>query len=113
MNTPHQLLHSHEHSTDDHLPADQERSAWEKSCHALIDVLEHKNLITQEEKIGQWRDQSTDKIIDRHAYYEHWILATLQILLERGFLCHEEVSQKSYGIALRALQEIPCETKTL
>ena len=79
---------------------------WEKSCHALLDILERKNLVTLQDKIEKWAEISPNGSIDGDSYYEHWILATTQVLIANGLLHHEEINKKTHEIALRFIQKI-------
>jgi hypothetical protein len=106
-------FHKHEHISG---PTHSEEGVaylhpWEKSCHALIDILERKNLVLLNEKIGKWVQMSCNETIDGQAYYEHWILAAMQVLLDKGLIQHEEISKKSHEVALRAVQHLSCVTQ--
>jgi hypothetical protein len=73
---------------------------WEKTCHALADVLDfHKIISTEEKRRGV--ESLGSEIIGKLSYYERWIAAFSNILFQRGILTPTELAKKMAEIEAR------------
>ncbi|MBB3348370.1 SH3-like domain-containing protein [Sphingomonas sp. BK069] len=66
---------------------------WEKSCHALADVLDFKKLINTEEK-RKGVEALGEALIGKLPYYERWIVAFSNIAFAKGFFTPTELAEK-------------------
>jgi hypothetical protein len=82
---------------------------WEKSCHALADVLDfHKIINTEEKRRGV--EALGAEMVGRLSYYERWIAAFANILFQKGILTPEDLARKMDAVAARhATDEKPTE----
>jgi hypothetical protein len=73
---------------------------WEKRCHALADVLDfHKIINTEEKRRGV--EQLGAEMMGKLTYYERWILAFSNILLQKAILTPDELAQKMKEVEAR------------
>jgi hypothetical protein len=79
---------------------EHEYAPWEKRCHALANVLDiHKIVSTEEKRRGV---ESLGAEIDgKLTYYERWIVAFANILLQKQILTPEELARKMDEVAAR------------
>jgi Nitrile hydratase beta subunit len=79
---------------------EHELEPWEKRCHALADVLDfHKIVNTEEKRRGV--ELLGSEMVGRLSYYERWIAAFANILLQKGILTPEELARKMDEVAGR------------
>ena len=81
------------------LPADplvlseHELLPWEKRCHALLDVLDRYKIVNTEEK-RRGIDDLGSEIYGKLTYYEKWIVAAANVLMQKGVLTSDEIARK-------------------
>ncbi len=73
---------------------------WEKSTHALSDLLTVKGVVSVEEK-RRGIDELGRDLYDRLTYYEKWILSVSNNLLAKGVITSEELARKLEEVARR------------
>jgi hypothetical protein len=80
---------------------DHELLPWEKRCHALADLLDfHKIINTEEKRRGV--ESLGAEMINALSYYERWIVAFSNILLQKGLLTPQELAEKMAEIEARS-----------
>src|SRR6266404_9244595 len=72
---------------------EHEHAPWEKRCHALANVLDIHKIISTEEKRRGVESLGTE-MVDQLSYYERWIVAFGNILLQKEILTPEELARK-------------------
>ena len=79
---------------------DRELEPWEKRCHALADVLDfHKLINTEEKRCGV--EALGSEMVGKLSYYERWIVAFANILLNKEILTPSEIALKLKEIQAR------------
>ncbi len=79
---------------------EHELEPWEKRCHALADVLDfHKIINTEEKRRGV--EALGSELIGKLTYYERWIAAFANILLQKQILTPEDLARKMDEVAQR------------
>jgi hypothetical protein len=73
---------------------------WEKSTHALSDLLTARGILGVEEK-RRGIDELGRDAYDRLTYYEKWILSACKNLLAKGVITAEELARKLEEVAKR------------
>ena len=73
---------------------------WEKSTHALSDLLTARGILGVEEK-RRGIDELGRDAYDRLTYYEKWILAACNLLLAKGIITTDEMRRKMTEVAER------------
>ena len=73
---------------------------WEKSTHAVADLLAVRGVIGVEEK-RRGIDELGRDAYDRLTYYEKWILSVCNNLLAKGVITAEELARKMDEVAKR------------
>jgi Nitrile hydratase beta subunit len=73
---------------------------WEKTCHALADVLDYHKIISTEEK-RRGVESLGSEMVGKLTYYERWIAAFANILFQRGVLTPTELAVKMDEVAVR------------
>jgi hypothetical protein len=73
---------------------------WEKRVHALMNLLSCGKTINLHEMRRQIESLGAEEY-DRLSYYERWITAITNLLLEKGVLTTEELAQKLAEIEAR------------
>jgi hypothetical protein len=73
---------------------------WEKRCHALLDVLDYHKIINTEEKRRGTENIGPD-LAGKLSYYEKWIIAASNCLLQKGILHPDEIALKTKEVAER------------
>jgi hypothetical protein len=81
---------------------------WEKSCHALADVLDFHKIINTEEKRRGVEALGTE-LVGALTYYERWIVAFANILFAKGILTPEELARKMDEVEARWSRVVPVE----
>jgi hypothetical protein len=77
---------------------------WEKRCHALADVLDfHKIINTEEKRRGV--EALGSEMIGKLSYYERWIVAFSNILLQKGILTPGDLATKMAELEARMVRE--------
>lgn len=66
---------------------------WEKRVHALRELLARKNLLRVDELRRSIECLGEEKY-RRLSYYEQWILAISQIMIERGVVTSDELARQ-------------------
>jgi hypothetical protein len=73
---------------------------WEKRCHALANVLDiHKIINTEEKRRGI--SALGEELVEKLTYYEHWIVAFANILMQKEIITPGELAQKMDEVAAR------------
>ena len=81
-------------------PADHELLPWEKRCHALLDILDaHKIVNTEEKRRGV--EELGSEMVARLSYYERWIVAAANLLMQKRILTPDEIARKVAEVAAR------------
>jgi Nitrile hydratase beta subunit len=73
--------------------AEHTYSMWEKRTDAIRGVLGAKRIIRTDELRRAVESIEAAKY-ERLSYYERWLVAVEALLVEKGFLTHEEVDRK-------------------
>jgi hypothetical protein len=76
------------------------KEAWEKRVDALARLLSEKKLRRVDEARRAIEALPPDAY-DRMTYYERWMAATAQLLLERGVLTADELGRKMEEVRAR------------
>jgi hypothetical protein len=79
---------------------DHELLPWEKRCHALLDVLDQHKLVNTEEKRRGVEDLGGE-IYAQLTYYEKWIVAAANVLMQKGVLTPDEIARKLEAVKAR------------
>ena len=82
------------------LPTDHPLLPWEKSTHALVDVLAAKGIVSVEEK-RRGIDELGRELYDKLTYYEKWVLSLCNNLLAKRVVTSQELARKMDEIARR------------
>ncbi|MEU2336139.1 nitrile hydratase [Streptomyces griseoincarnatus] len=80
--------------------SDHEMTPFEKSCHALLNVLAVHKLVNTEEKRRGVEDLGA-QIIGELTYYERWAVSASKVLIEKGIITSEELGAKMDEIRAR------------
>jgi hypothetical protein len=73
--------------------SDHELLPWEKRCHALLDVLAENRVVNTEEK-RRGIDDLGSELLGKLTYYEKWVLAASNVLMQKGVLTSDEIAQR-------------------
>jgi hypothetical protein len=86
-------------------PAEHDYALWEKRVDALMVLLGHKDrrLITVDE-LRRNIESLGPEAYDTMSYYERWIYAITQALLQRGVITVDELGRKIEAIQAREAQ---------
>ncbi len=80
--------------------ADHALLPWEKRCHALLDILDvHKIVNTEEKRRGV--EELGSEMIGKLSYYERWIVAAANVLLQKRVLTPDEIARKTAEVGAR------------
>lgn len=79
---------------------ERELKPWEKRCHALLDVLDRNKVINTEEK-RRGVEELGAELIARNGYYERWILAAANILLQKQIITPDDIARKTAEVQAR------------
>jgi hypothetical protein len=81
------------------LPAEHDYALWEKRVDALMMLLSHKDrrLLTVDE-LRRNIESLGSEAYDKMTYYERWIYAITQTLLQRGVITVDELGRKMDAI---------------
>ncbi|MGD0595830.1 MAG: nitrile hydratase [Acidimicrobiales bacterium] len=72
---------------------DPELEPWEKRCHALLECLYWRKVMSMEEKRRTLEDLG-DTLYKGLTYYQKWALAVAQRLMDKGFFTQDELADK-------------------
>lgn len=86
-------------------PAEHDYALWEKRVDALMVLLSHKDrrLLTVDE-LRRNIESLGSEAYDQMSYYERWIYAITQTLLQRGVITVDELGRKIEAIRAREAQ---------
>src|SRR5262245_57934621 len=71
--------------------------SWEKRCLALLDILDvHKIVNTEEKRRGI--EELGLEMIGKLSYYERWIVAAANVLLQKQILTPDEIARKTEAV---------------
>jgi hypothetical protein len=73
---------------------------WEKRCHALLDVLDYHKIVNTEEKRRGTENIGTE-LAGKLTYYEKWIVAAANCLLQKGILRPNDIALKTKVVGER------------
>jgi hypothetical protein len=73
---------------------------WEKRCHALLDVLDYHKIVNTEEKRRGTENIGTE-LVGKLTYYEKWIVAAVNCLLQKGILRPNDIALKTNEVGER------------
>jgi hypothetical protein len=82
---------------------DHELLPWEKRCHALLDILDTNKIINTEEKRRGVEDLGKE-LISQNGYYERWIMAAANILMQKQLITPDEIARKTSEVEQRLKQ---------
>lgn len=87
------------------LPAEHDYALWEKRVDALMMLLSHKDrqLLTVDE-LRRNIESLGAQAYDTMTYYERWIYAITQTLIQRGVITVDELGRKIEAIRAREAQ---------
>lgn len=71
---------------------EHEMTPFEKTCHALLNVLDVHKLVNTEEKRRGVEDLGS-QIIGSLSYYERWAVSASKVLVEKGVITSEELGE--------------------
>jgi hypothetical protein len=80
--------------------SDHELLPWEKRCHALLDILDQYKIVNTEEK-RRGIDDLGSEIYGKLTYYEKWIVAASNVLMQKGVLTSDEIARKVEEVKAR------------
>lgn len=80
--------------------SDHEILPWEKRCHALLDILDANKIINTEEK-RRGVEELGKELISKNGYYERWILAAANILMQKELITPDEIARKTAEVQRR------------
>ena len=84
--------------------SEHEMLPWEKSCHALLDILDYHKIVNTEEK-RRGISELGSGLVSGTSYYEKWILSAARVLMQKGILTPGELATKSQDVAERYLND--------
>jgi Nitrile hydratase beta subunit len=83
---------------------DHEMTPFEKTCHALLNVLDAHKLVNTEEKRRGVEDLG-GQIISSLTYYERWAVSASKVLIEKGLITSEELGDMMIEVRRRLTVE--------
>lgn len=83
---------------------DKQILPWEKNCHAFLDVLDVNKIINTEEKRRGVEDMGKE-LIGKLSYYERWVVAANNILLQKQILTPDEISKATEKVRARLAEQ--------
>jgi hypothetical protein len=66
---------------------------WEKRCHATLECLDWRGVMSTEEKRRGVEDLG-QLISEQLSYYEKWVVSATNHLLEHGYITQDQLSSK-------------------
>ncbi|GAA1175962.1 SH3-like domain-containing protein [Pseudonocardia alaniniphila] len=83
---------------------EQDMTPFEKSCHALLNVLNKHLLVNTEEKRRGVEDLGSEMAV-KLTYYEHWAVSASEVLIQKNIITSEELGTKMTEINERLREE--------
>ncbi|WIX83502.1 nitrile hydratase subunit beta [Amycolatopsis carbonis] len=80
--------------------SEHDMTPFEKSCHALLNVLNVHKLVNTEEKRRGVEDLGSE-MIGKLTYYERWAVSASKVLIEKKIITSEELGKKMAEIKAR------------
>ncbi|WIX77267.1 nitrile hydratase subunit beta [Amycolatopsis carbonis] len=84
--------------------SEHDMTPFEKSCHALLNVLDRHKLVNTEEKRRGVEDLGSE-IIGKLTYYERWAVSASKVLIEKKIITSEELGKKMTEIRERLTED--------
>ncbi len=84
--------------------AEHDLAPWEKRCHATLEVLNWRQVMSQEEKRRAVEDLGLTLNAEL-AYYQKWALAAAQHLMDKGLITQDELAAKMDEVRARVQAE--------
>jgi len=85
----------------DVVPSEHDYALWEKRVDALMVLLSKKKLMTVDELRRNIESLGTDAY-DKMGYYERWIYAITQTLIQRGVVSIDELGRRIADVQARS-----------
>jgi hypothetical protein len=82
------------------VPSEHDFALWEKRVDALMVLLSGKNLMSVDELRRNIESLGADAY-DKMGYYERWIYAITQTLIQRGVISVDELGQRIADVQSR------------
>ena len=82
------------------VPAEHDYALWEKRVDALMVLLSKKKLMTVDELRRNIESLGSDAY-DKMSYYERWIYAITQTLIQRGVISIDELGRRIADVQSR------------
>jgi Nitrile hydratase beta subunit len=83
---------------------EHEMTPFEKSCHALLNVLAKHKLVNTEEKRRGVEDLGSE-MIAKLTYYERWAVAASKVLIAKKIISSEELGRKMAEVRERLRED--------
>ncbi len=88
------------------VPHEHEPSFTDKKIDALVQLLrDDKRRLFGTDEMRRTVESLPGEVYDRHRYYERWVLATRNLLVEKGVLTSEEIEQRLSEVRERFYRE--------
>jgi hypothetical protein len=84
--------------------AEHELAPWEKRCHANLETLYWRGVVSMEEKRRGIEDLG-QTVYAGLTYYQKWALASAHLLLEKGLITQDELAAKMDEVRARMAAE--------
>jgi hypothetical protein len=86
--------------------AEHDLAPWEKRCHATLEVLNWRQVMSQEEKRRTIEDLG-QTLNGELTYYQKWALAAAQHLMAKGLITQDELAGKMEEVRARMAAAAP------
>ncbi len=83
------------------VPTEHDYALWEKRVDAMMVLLSKKNLMTVDELRRNIESLGADAY-DKMSYYERWIYAIAQTLIQRGVISIDELGRHIAAVQARS-----------
>jgi hypothetical protein len=83
---------------------EHEMTPFEKSCHALLNVLDRHKLVNTEEKRRGVEDLGSE-MVAKLTYYERWAVSASKVLIAKKIITAEELGKKMTEISDRLKED--------
>jgi hypothetical protein len=84
------------------VPPEHEPSFTDKKIDALVQLLrDDKRRLFGTDEMRRAVESLPGEVYDRHRYYERWMLATRNLLVEKGVLTTEEIERRLEAVRQR------------
>ena len=84
--------------------ADHELAPWEKRCHATLECLYWRHVMSMEEKRRALEDLGETLYVEL-TYYQKWALGAAQHLMDKGLITQDELAAKMDEVRARTAAE--------